>query len=130
MFICACHAVMDPAESENTIAVWDAHAELTQNADSPSPMRHIINNPRPILPKLASPCTATNAPRPMERDKTNGRLIAAPTAIIPKIDPRPKTRMYPIPCATVPAAETTMSIKAADPANPWAMPIARGRRAS
>ena len=89
-------------------------------------MRYTIEQPSAMLPTLANPCTARNSGRPRRNDHTTGRLSASPMSIMPTIEPQPNTAIDSNPSITLSADATTSSNNAAEPANPWAIPIKRG----
>lgn len=59
-----------------------------------------------------------------------GTLKVKPIAIMPMIDPTPKTRIATSPLTMVVVAAKIININAADPASPCTMPIHNGRIAS
>lgn len=59
-----------------------------------------------------------------------GTLMVNPIAIMPMIDPTPKTKIEKSPVTISVVVARIININAADPASPWASPIHSGRIAS
>jgi hypothetical protein len=86
-----------------------------------------IHTPTKTLARLETPCTPKKNRRLTERDHITGMLIVIAITIMPTIDPRPKMRMDKSPAARSVVAARIISISAADPASPCAMPTQKGR---
>ncbi len=87
-----------------------------------------IHTPTHMLAALAKPCNATNRRRLNVQEQMSGRLRVIPIATMPRIDPMPKTAMDSKPCPTSCVVDNTISMRAADPARPCAIPMLNGRR--
>jgi hypothetical protein len=87
----------------------------------------MIQHPKVTLPRLAIPCTAKKSGLPRRNDHRTGRLSASPISIMLKIEPHPNTAIYIKPSMMLSAEATTSNSNAAEPANPWAIPMHKGR---
>ena len=86
-----------------------------------------IQIPIQTLATPAQPCNPINRRRLAASEYTSGRLIVSPIAIIPTIEPTPKTTIDNSPDPNSWVDESTINISAADPASPCAIPMQSGR---
>ncbi len=86
-----------------------------------------IHRPMQRLIMPAAPCNPRKRRPLIASEQTNGRLIVKPMTIMPTMDPIPNTAIAKSPGPMAGVVERIMSISAADPANPCAMPMHNGR---